>query len=200
MDGEKGPPPPRAPMLNSQTLCLGNWPIWLPLDIIQYGSPQCAQCSTLWLFELWLLAHACGFDADKHPCFLEIQLAAFDLCFAKTRHFVCGVCWCEMGFRCFCPGLFPFCLSHTLPHPCSSGSDQTFPALCLQYVTRFFPPFRCGASHGILVPTASSLCFAPKNTLLVEPTAPPHQRRFLPRPCKEAAAVVTLLLLLLQER
>ncbi len=30
----------------------------------------CAQCSTLWqMFEVWLLAQACSFDADKRPCF-----------------------------------------------------------------------------------------------------------------------------------
>ncbi len=49
-------------MLNLQTPCLDNWPIWLPLYIILYGA-------ALWqIFELWLLAHACSFDADKCPC------------------------------------------------------------------------------------------------------------------------------------
>ena len=36
------------------------------------AEPHCAQCSTLWqMFELWLLAHACGFDADQHLCLLD---------------------------------------------------------------------------------------------------------------------------------
>ena len=38
-------------------------------------------CSTLWqMFELWLLAHACSFDADKHPCwFSDRQNATIEL-------------------------------------------------------------------------------------------------------------------------
>ncbi len=59
-------------MLNSQTPCLGNCPIWLPLYTIQYGSPYCAQCSTL-MANIWTVASCwrvdvCGFHADKRPC------------------------------------------------------------------------------------------------------------------------------------
>ena len=58
MDGGGGTPP-WGTMLNSHTPCLGNWLTWLPLSIIQYGHPHCAQCSTLWqMFEPWLLTHA----------------------------------------------------------------------------------------------------------------------------------------------
>ena len=49
-------------MLNWLGNCLGNWPTWLPLYIIQYGSPHCAPpCGKFLNY---------GFDADKRPCCL----------------------------------------------------------------------------------------------------------------------------------
>ncbi len=40
---QEGVPPPRAPMLNSQTPYVGNWPTWLPLSIV-LSAPPCGKC------------------------------------------------------------------------------------------------------------------------------------------------------------
>ena len=69
----------------------------------EYGSPHCAQCSTLWqMFELWLLAHvscchACGFDADKHPSFLR-SLSFFVIMYAQLKFFANGFLVKEQTF------------------------------------------------------------------------------------------------------
>ncbi len=65
---EEGPPPQDTNAQFADPLLM-QLAKRLPLYIIQYGGPHCAQCFTLWqMFELWLLAHVCGFDPDKRPC------------------------------------------------------------------------------------------------------------------------------------
>ncbi len=59
-------------VVNSQTPCLGNWPTWLPLYIIQsnmvapivFSTPPCGKCLNYGFLS------ACGFDADKVRLFL----------------------------------------------------------------------------------------------------------------------------------